>query len=427
MVKQSRQSSRASVMLRSRRSTKSHSVCASSSSPPPPSIRRELEQLEERFPFYTVVPSRQADSKDAASNAYTGEDSIVHALYFGLEYCDSQKKVLDLKTVHTTVGGHKTIIQMVDFRSEFAFDFGADELYIALVIFQFRRYIVAGTYDKDIVEHNMSLGSVGCNQQFRGDIAVCFYGQVQQSRILRGTPTLSRDGSLSQADVLKNVLNVFVKNVKEHVEDGMPFKRYSTVFNRSATGPSSSTVKEFIREYASAQLFYIGLVVFGLVWVKLVWNVLNLVLQSHYPLLGILILGPGVGVTASYLLASAPLSDSDLRNRFPRAFILITVITGIWISIFAVLNCVILMMFELLRLRRSGALPTSRKSSVTPKAISNNILLNHDWSLISVVELNTRTAPTREEVLTTRHAFALLAGEPLNQSDIPWRAVQAMF
>ncbi|KAJ3720467.1 hypothetical protein F5878DRAFT_641933 [Lentinula raphanica] len=217
MAKRSRQSSRVS--------TREISHTSSSSSMPLSAIRRELKQLEDRFPFYNVIPDSQADRKDAISNDNTGEDSVVHALYFGLEYCDAQKKILDSKTVHTTVRGHKTIVQLVDFRSEFSFDFGVDKLYIVLVVFQQRRYIVAGTYDERMVEHNMSLRSIGCNDHYKGDIAVCFYGQIQQSRILRGVPKLSRDGSLSQADVLQRVVNAFVRDVKEHVEDGLPFKR----------------------------------------------------------------------------------------------------------------------------------------------------------------------------------------------------------
>ncbi|KAJ3970080.1 hypothetical protein EV361DRAFT_311219 [Lentinula raphanica] len=218
MAKRSRQSSKAS-------SAEGLSHRSLSTSPPPSAIRKELKELERRFPLYTVVPDSQADRKDADSNDSTGEDSVVNALYFGLEYCDVQKKTLDLKMVHTTVKGHKAIIQLIDFRSEFSFDFGADKLYIALIIFEYRRYVVAGTYDQNMAEHNCSLYSIGCNDQYKGDIAVCFFGQVQQSRILRRTPKLSRDGTSSQAEVLKNVVNAFVQNVKQHVEGGLSFKR----------------------------------------------------------------------------------------------------------------------------------------------------------------------------------------------------------
>ncbi|KAJ3835725.1 hypothetical protein F5878DRAFT_663613 [Lentinula raphanica] len=250
MAKRSHQSSRASARQALSRSSSSSSL--------PPPVRRQLKELEDRFPLYSVIPNSQADRKDAVSNDQVGEDSIIHALYFGLEYSDSQKRILDLKTVHTTVGRYKAIVQMVDFRSEFSFDFGADELYISLVVFQHRRYVVAGTYDKTMAEHNMSLRSIGCSAHYKGDIAICFYGQVQQSRILRGMPQLSRDGSMSQGDVLRRVVNAFVTNVKEHVENSLPFKRvkcstpnHASIRPSSFSGTASPTYLQFPHNAAS--------------------------------------------------------------------------------------------------------------------------------------------------------------------------------
>ncbi|KAJ3710711.1 hypothetical protein C8R42DRAFT_714408 [Lentinula raphanica] len=246
MAKRSRQSSKVS-------SAEGPSRRSLSTSPPPSAIRKELKELERRFPLYTVVPDSRADRKDAVSNDWTGEDGIVNALYFGLEYCDAQKKTLDLKMVHTTVKGRKAIVQLIDFRSEFSFDFGADKLYIALIIFEYRRYVVAGTYDQNMAEHNCSLYSIGCNDRYKGDIAVCFFGQVQQSRILRRTPKLSRDGTLSQAEVLKNVVNAFVQNVKQHVEGGLEtsiMADYEAEGQESPTGTeqSRSRVSELMEE-----------------------------------------------------------------------------------------------------------------------------------------------------------------------------------
>ncbi|KAJ3853219.1 MAG: hypothetical protein NXY57DRAFT_1041032 [Lentinula lateritia] len=214
MVKRSHQSRRTSVRS-----------ISSSPSPPPSLVRQELKELEDRFPLYSAVPDFQADKKDAQVDDYFGEDTTICALYFGLEYSDLQKRTLDLKTVHTAVGTQKSIVRLIDFRSEFAFDFSADKLYIALVVFEYRRYAVAGTYDKDMAEHNMSLYSIGCHEIYKGDIAICFYGQVQQSRLLRGVPKLPRDGTMSQSEVLEKVTSAFVRNVRGHVEDGLPFKR----------------------------------------------------------------------------------------------------------------------------------------------------------------------------------------------------------
>ncbi|KAJ3710706.1 hypothetical protein C8R42DRAFT_648606 [Lentinula raphanica] len=45
--------------------------------------------------------------------------------------------------------------------------------------------------------------------------------------------------------------------------------------------------------------------VFALVWVKLIWNVLHLVLQSQHWFLGGLILGPGAGVAAAFLISGS--------------------------------------------------------------------------------------------------------------------------
>ncbi|KAJ3963462.1 hypothetical protein EV361DRAFT_957013 [Lentinula raphanica] len=67
------------------------------------------------------------------------------------------------------------------------------------------------------------------------------------------------------------------------------------------------------------------------------WNIMNLVLQSHNWFLWFLVIGSGAGAAAQYLLCG-PLLYKVMRNPFPEAFVLTTVVLGIWISIFAVMN-----------------------------------------------------------------------------------------
>ncbi|KAJ3970083.1 hypothetical protein EV361DRAFT_311543 [Lentinula raphanica] len=80
-------------------------------------------------------------------------------------------------------------------------------------------------------------------------------------------------------------------------------------------------------------VFDTGITVFMLVWIKLVWNVLQLVLQSQYWLLGGLILGPGAGAAAA-LLISGSSPHRDIRNLYPKAFVFATVVIGIWMCVF---------------------------------------------------------------------------------------------
>ncbi|KAJ3770510.1 hypothetical protein FB446DRAFT_705367 [Lentinula raphanica] len=63
-------------------------------------------------------------------------------------------------------------------------------------------------------------------------------------------------------------------------------------------------------------VFHVGIMIFALVWVKLVWNVLVLIMQSYYWLLGLLVLGPGAGITAQVLISDPPSpSQASARHR----------------------------------------------------------------------------------------------------------------
>lgn len=97
----------------------------------------------------------------------------------------------------------------VDFRSSFSFDVTGDAIYTTIVIVDTRRYLVAGTYDTNLPEHNMSLASVGCNDAYKGDIAVCFFDLRQRERFLQRIPFF---GNLRKKnDALCRVLAAFVK------------------------------------------------------------------------------------------------------------------------------------------------------------------------------------------------------------------------
>ncbi|KAJ3838501.1 hypothetical protein F5878DRAFT_641932 [Lentinula raphanica] len=88
------------------------------------------------------------------------------------------------------------------------------------------------------------------------------------------------------------------------------------------------------------RVFYIGVMICGLVWFKLMWNMIVLVFRSRYWLLGSLVLGPGVGVIAGYLTFYSSLHN-DLRNPLPKAFVFATVAVGIWICIFSVVDLLV--------------------------------------------------------------------------------------
>ncbi|KAJ3762556.1 hypothetical protein EV360DRAFT_66952 [Lentinula raphanica] len=213
-----------SASAEARHST-SHSPSLSTSPRPYSSARWDLREISDAYPSYIVVPDFEADTKTATEDLI-GNDTSIRAVYFGLEFADCQVKLLDSKTVHTTVRSQKVIVRLIDFRSEFAFDFDVDKIYVTLVVLGYRRFVVAGTYDKHLVEENASLSSIGCTESYKGDLAVCFYGLTQQTHLLRGIPTLRDvDGGINQISVLKKVINAFVNNVKRHVEDGAPYKR----------------------------------------------------------------------------------------------------------------------------------------------------------------------------------------------------------
>ncbi|KAJ3929162.1 MAG: hypothetical protein NXY57DRAFT_1041037 [Lentinula lateritia] len=83
--------------------------------------------------------------------------------------------------------------------------------------------------------------------------------------------------------------------------------------------------------------FTLGIIIYTLVWIRLVWNILALVLQSHYYWLFGVFLGPGAGTVALYLISDQSLDEvCDTTNTFPKLFAWATVLLGIWIGLFIV-------------------------------------------------------------------------------------------
>lgn len=76
----------------------------------------------------------------------------------------------------------------INFLAQFVPDFQRDNIYINLVVFEGRRYLVGGTYDQALRKSNQSLRAIGVERAFKGDIGVCFFDRVERERFLNGVP-----------------------------------------------------------------------------------------------------------------------------------------------------------------------------------------------------------------------------------------------
>ncbi|KAF9067788.1 hypothetical protein BDP27DRAFT_1422522 [Rhodocollybia butyracea] len=128
----------------------------------------------------------------------TSVEGMVFGLYFGIKFADAQKTLFDSITIRKIVGRRLGFECRVDFWSKFGFDVTGNDFYLTTIIHDCRRYLVVGTYDQHLAERNMSLESVGCTDEYKGDIA----------------STEKRD------DALRKVFKAFIKNITSHVEHG---------------------------------------------------------------------------------------------------------------------------------------------------------------------------------------------------------------
>ncbi|KAE9385913.1 hypothetical protein BT96DRAFT_1006614 [Gymnopus androsaceus JB14] len=110
----------------------------------------------------------------------------------------------------------------VHFTHHFSKELRRERLYVVVVIFRLRSYLVAGTFDEDLPDENQAIKCVGCTGSFRGDLAICFYNSNRQSELLHGMP---RYPSLQARDeALKGVIDRFVRHVRSVALDGANLK-----------------------------------------------------------------------------------------------------------------------------------------------------------------------------------------------------------
>ncbi|KIK51585.1 hypothetical protein GYMLUDRAFT_64752 [Collybiopsis luxurians FD-317 M1] len=133
------------------------------------------------------------------------------SLYFGLKFAQPQLTFFSSNNTSPFAVAHKRHKHWINFHECFAWDFQGNNMYTTLVIVKDRQYIIAGTYDPALKETNLSLASVRCSETFRGDIGICLFSKWDPECFMQKAPPL-RQLHLGHA------LNVYVKNVKNHVE-----------------------------------------------------------------------------------------------------------------------------------------------------------------------------------------------------------------
>lgn len=107
------------------------------------------------------------------------------------------------------MAGRRRFERRINFWENFSFDVTGDAIFVATVVVDARRYLVAGTYDENLPEQNMSLESVGCMEAYKGEIAVCFFAQRQTERFLEGIPFYG--SPKKKDDALCRVLKAYVQ------------------------------------------------------------------------------------------------------------------------------------------------------------------------------------------------------------------------
>ncbi|KIK58686.1 hypothetical protein GYMLUDRAFT_60479 [Collybiopsis luxurians FD-317 M1] len=157
---------------------------------PPKQPYRCLSPSESRLPSYLfngmIVPS---DLNTVPGHTF--------GLYFRLEFAIPQKTLFLSDNTSPSALSTNINHRWIDFRERFAWDFQGDNIYTTLVIVEGRRYVVSGTYDPALPEYNMSIASVGCKLEFKGDIGLCFLAKTDPERFLNKQPDLP-DGVLAR-------------------------------------------------------------------------------------------------------------------------------------------------------------------------------------------------------------------------------------
>ncbi|KAJ3762553.1 hypothetical protein EV360DRAFT_66949 [Lentinula raphanica] len=102
------------------------------------------------------------------------------------------------------------------FAQGFSPEFRADNLFTTLIIVEGRRYVVSGTYNQCMEGSNEAVNGLGCNAVFKGDVGICFLGKIQRNRFLEGLPCFVNEEEKQR--VLRKVLQIFTRNVINHVE-----------------------------------------------------------------------------------------------------------------------------------------------------------------------------------------------------------------
>ncbi|KIK58684.1 hypothetical protein GYMLUDRAFT_60477 [Collybiopsis luxurians FD-317 M1] len=145
--------------------------------------------------------------------------STTFGLYFNFEHAGPQRRMFKSKTVHKRRTSKAT--HFIDFRSVFSTDFTDHPIYTALIIADGRHYIVGGTYHDNLDDHNMALGSIGCEAEFKGDLAVFFLPKYDHLHFMRGLPRY--ESTDYQEEILERVISAFICNVIGHVGKGKSY------------------------------------------------------------------------------------------------------------------------------------------------------------------------------------------------------------
>lgn len=109
-------------------------------------------------------------------------------MYFGLSSPHVQRTRFLSENTSTNSRHPRRHHRRINFLSQFAPDFHQDNIFINLVVFEGRRYLVGGTYDQALRRSNRSLRDIGIDRPFKGDIGVCFFDKIEPERFLKGVP-----------------------------------------------------------------------------------------------------------------------------------------------------------------------------------------------------------------------------------------------
>lgn len=94
------------------------------------------------------------------------------------------------------------------FIDHFAEELRHDKLFVVVVVFRLRSYLVAGTFNIDLPDENQAIKALGCTGTFRGDLAICFYGINRTNDLLYGMPRFP--STQERDEVLKAVVDRYI-------------------------------------------------------------------------------------------------------------------------------------------------------------------------------------------------------------------------